>query len=77
MSKGRPTPKRAIEAWAELAFMNGRTDAAVNDLLEEIAGSKYLTSEQDDDPIWHTITNLTNSERRRFLAGCDRIRATA
>ncbi|WP_026664845.1 hypothetical protein [Butyrivibrio sp. FC2001] len=70
----KPTTQSALEAWEELAFKNMRTDSAVNDLLEEIAGSKYLTSEEDDDPIWTTIRNLTNSERRRFLKGCERIR---
>ena len=72
----KPTTENALNAWAELAFKDMRTDSAVNDLLEKIAGSKYLTSEEDDDPIWTTINNLTNAERRRFLKGCERIKAT-
>lgn len=74
MSRPTPTTANAMEAWSELAMKNDRTDAAVNNLLEEIAGSKYLTGEQDDDPIYHTIENLTDMERRVFLDGCEEIR---
>ncbi len=70
-TKMEATVENAMEAWAELAFLNGRTDAKVNDLLEEIAGEKYI--EDEDDPIYLTIRNLTNAERRRFLEGCDAI----
>lgn len=78
MSKKQATAEKAMEAWEELAFLNTRTDYKVNDLLEKIAGSKYLTSEADpDDPIYHTILNLTTSERREFLKGCERIKAEA
>lgn len=72
-----PTADKAMEAWQELAFLNGKTDAAVNDLLEKVAGAKYKDSAYDSDPIYHTIQELSFEERRRFLAGCDRIRATA
>ena len=75
MTKIAATVENAMEAWCELAFKNMKTDGEVNDLLEEIAGSKYLTSEDSDDPIYHTILNLTNSERRAFLKGCERIKA--
>ena len=70
----KPTTENALNAWEELAYLNGRTDSAVNDLLEEIAGDKYLTFEEDDDPIYMTIHNLTNAERRRFLEGCKEIK---
>ena len=72
------TVKNAMDAWEELAVSETatqETDFAVNDLLEEIAGAKYMYFENDDDPIYTTIKNLTNAERRRFLAGCDKIRA--
>ena len=70
----KPTTENAFEAWAELAYKNSKTDLAVNNLLEEIAGSKYLTDDDDDDPIYTTIQNLTNAERRSFLQGCEKIR---
>ena len=63
----------ALYRWSFLAFKNGRTDAKVNDLLEDIAGDKYLTSETSDDPIWETIQALDEEELDEFLAGCDDI----
>lgn len=68
--KKRDLKEEAMEAWWELASANTKTDIAVNDWLEEVAGDKYF-----DGPngIWTTIINLTNSECRRFLTGCQMI----
>lgn len=63
--------QKALDRWAELAFKNGRTDRAVNNLLEEIAGSKYV--EDGDDPIVETIQNLTDDELDEFIDECDDI----
>ena len=70
----RPTVENAMVAWEELALLDMDTDREVNDLLEEIAGEKYRTLEDTNDPIYLTIYALTNSERRRFLKGCEKIR---
>ncbi len=75
MKRNQATVERAMEAWDELATLNRKTDFEVNDLLEKIAGSKYMDSDKDfDGPIYHTMMNLTNSERRAFLKGCERIK---
>lgn len=76
MAKIRGTREEAMSWWAELAVgenCNMKTDFAVNDWLEEVAGKKYQAYDRLDDPIWEIIGNLTNSERRRFIAGCQRI----
>lgn len=73
----RPTVENAMDAWQELAASETatwETDFAVNDLLEEIAGGKYMDLDDDPDPIYTTIKNLTNAERRRFLIGCEQIK---
>lgn len=73
----RATVENAMDAWQELAASETatmETDFAVNDLLEEIAGSKYMDLDDDPDPIYTTIKNLTNAERRRFLIGCEQIK---
>ena len=76
MAKIRGTREEAMKAWCELATGENctmKTDYAVNEWLEEVAGKKYQAYEKLDDPIWQIIGNLTNSERRRFIAGCERI----
>lgn len=76
MAKIRGTREEAMKAWCELAIGENctmKTDFAVNEWLEEVAGKKYQAYEKLDDPIWQIIGNLTNSERRRFIAGCERI----
>lgn len=67
--------EQALEAWSELAFRNAKTDGQVNDLLEDIAGEKYLTSDESDDPIWETICSLTDEEIEIFMTGCKEIDA--
>ena len=65
--------EKALNLWANLAFYNGRSDAFVNDLLENIAGNKYMYDakqgyrEKSESPIDDTFINLTNSELRRFM----------
>ena len=61
--------EKAMAAWEELAYINSRTDSMVNDLLEEIAGSKY-----DDDSVYATMENLSEEERGSFLEGCKKIK---
>lgn len=56
----------AIKVWCEGAS-HGNTDLPINDLLEDIAGSKYLMAEVSDDPIIDTFHNLTNAELRRYI----------
>ena len=76
MARIRGTREEAMKAWCELATGENctmKTDFAVNEWLEEVAGKKYQAYEKLDDPIWQIIGNLTNSERRRFIAGCERI----
>jgi hypothetical protein len=63
--------EKAMEAWEKLAFKNDKTDSAVNDLLEKIAGDKYIT--EGDDPIVETIESLTSEEVAAFLKGCEEI----
>ena len=65
--------QEALDRWAELACYNGATDAAVNDLLEEIAGEKYEKYEDYEDPIWEIIRSLSDEELDEFIDGCDYI----
>jgi len=62
----------ALEIWGVLACYNSKTDLMVNDLLEEIAGEKYVVD--DDDPIYTTIKNLSEEERQAFIEGCEKIK---
>ena len=63
--------QKALDRWAELAGRNMKTDLQVNNLLEEIAGSKYI--EDGDDPIWETIQSLSDDELEEFIDECDDI----
>ena len=69
----KATREAALDAWEYGAISNkanGRTDGLTNDLLETIAGKRYMTDfNSDPDPIYTTIGNLTASERRRFIKG--------
>ena len=67
------TRQKAFDKWCEGIDKNTDTDRKTNDLLEEIAGRKYNIYEQDDDPIYTIIGNLTASERRRFIKGVNEI----
>ena len=74
--KIRGTREEAMNWWAELAIGDNctmKTDIAVNEWLEEIAGKRYEIYDQLEDQIWGIIGSLTNSERRRFIEGCQRI----
>ncbi len=73
MSDRQKRNEKALEKWEALAYKNGWTDALVNDLLEDIAGDKYRTSENSDDPIWETIQALDDKEIEEFLRGCEDI----
>ena len=73
MSNRQKRNEKALEKWEALAYKNGWTDALVNDLLEDIAGDKYRTSENSDDPIWETIQALDDKEIEEFLRGCEDI----
>ena len=68
-----PTREQAMAVWSDGTEINTRTDFETNDLLEEIAGKRYDIYEQDDDPIYTIIGNLTASERRRFIKGVRQI----
>lgn len=70
---GKDLKEQAIEAWSELAFRNAKTDSQVNDLLEYVAGNKYLTSDDSEDPIWDTICRLNDGELELFMIGCNEI----
>lgn len=64
----------AYTIWYNCVYMNNTADAACNDLLEDIckqSGKSYYNIEED--PIYYTIFNLTNSQRRRFIKGCEKI----
>lgn len=68
------TIEKALDAWEYCIMLNGRADFAVNDLLEDICkkyNKKYLSYHEDgdDDPIYHTICNLTSAQRREFIKG--------
>lgn len=65
--------EKAMNEWCRLAFENARTDAEVNDLLQEIAGDKYDDYEELDDPIWTIINRLDNAELFDFLERCEAI----
>jgi hypothetical protein len=65
--------EKAMNEWCRLAFENARTDAEVNDLLQEIAGDKYDDYEELDDPIWTIINRLNTAELFSFLEGCEGI----
>lgn len=65
--------EQAMNEWSRLAFENARTDAAVNDLLEEIAGDKYSDYEELDNPIWTIINRLDTAELFDFLERCESI----
>ena len=81
MKKG--TPQEAIEAWWECVELGAKQDMEVNDLLMRICQKNNITylygdeHDNDEDPIWHTICNLTNSLRREFIKGCRLIRIWA
>lgn len=66
--------EEVLNEWADLAYRDCRTDAAVNDLLEEVAGPKYLDNDISDNPIWETIQSLSEEEADAFMSGCGRIR---
>ena len=66
----------AIIEWCRCIEINARADFAVNELLEDICrkyGKKYLSLHEDDDPIYHTLCNLTNAQRREFIRGAQAI----
>lgn len=65
--------EKAMETWIELAYKNSRTDALVNELLEQIAGDKYNDYEELDDPIWTIINRLDTAELFTFLECCEGI----
>lgn len=73
----KATREAALDAWEYGAISdkaNSRTDGLTNDLLETIAGKRYMTDfNSDPDPIYTTIGNLTASERRRFIKGVHKI----
>ena len=73
MTNGTNKQEQAMERWCDLAYRNCTTDYKVNDLLERIAGDKYLDSDHSDDPIWETIQSLNDNELAEFLDGCDDI----
>lgn len=63
--------KTAVETWEHFAFLNCKTDAAVNDLLETISGSDYGYDKngepKTDDPIIDTFRWMSNSRLRLFV----------
>lgn len=65
--------EEAFTIWQELAFRSVRTDAEVNDLLQEIAGEKYNDYDELDDPIWEIINRLTEEELDEFIRRSDLI----
>ena len=67
--------EKALNLWCILAEYNMKSDFFVNDLLEDIAGEKYMTENKSDDPIVDTIRNLTNSECRKFIQQAEEYRA--
>ncbi len=79
MKKTNGTPEAALKAWWECVELGAKQDMKVNNLLMRICwdnGITYLYGDEhdnDDDPIWHTICNLTNSQRREFIKECKRI----
>jgi hypothetical protein len=63
----------ALGWWSYLACSDIATldtDYAVNDLLEDVADTKYLTTDDDDNPIYNTIQSLDFDELRTFIKGC-------
>lgn len=62
---------QALEAWSELAYLNCRTDLEVNNLLEAICLLRGTAYHGDD--IVLTISNLTNSAKRRFIKAAAKI----
>ena len=67
------TRSEALEMWYKGSYLNARTDHLTNQLLENIAGSRYNIYQSDDDPIYTIIGSLTNSERRKFIKGVQKI----
>lgn len=63
----------AMAAWRKGIERNNETDFKTNNLLEKIAGAKYKVYETSNDPIYDVVQNLTNSERRRFIKGVEKI----
>ena len=67
------TRSAAMDIWCKGSYLNARTDYLTNQLLENIAGTRYNVYFSDDDPIYTIIGNLTNSERRKFIKGVQKI----
>lgn len=68
----------ALVIWGECVSgdnANEKSDFAGCDLLDEVCGRLYIYNhpDEDDDYIWTSIGNLTNSERRRLIKGCIKI----
>lgn len=67
------TREAALNAWCKCLESTEEVDFAINDLLVDIAGSRYNIYEHDDDPIYTIIGCLTASERRKFIKGVEAI----
>ena len=69
----RKLREQALDKFFEGIDHSIEADSRTNDLLMDIAGSRYNIYEADDDPIYTILGTLTNSELRRFIKGVNKI----